>query len=72
MNILLYAVTGNMNFFWFTLILFIIYIFCRPSYPELAGLTVKESDNKEKGYIVPEEIQVNENIHDTDGDSKAI
>jgi hypothetical protein len=41
MNILLYAISKNTNFFWFTIVLFIIYIFCKPSYPELANLADK-------------------------------
>lgn len=53
MNILLYAVSKNLNFFWLTVVLFIVYIFCKPSYPELADLSEKgkvvekaEIDNK--------------------------
>ena len=45
MNISLYAISGNMNFFWFTIVLFIIYIFCKPSYPELANLAEKGKES---------------------------
>jgi len=45
MNISLYAISGNMNFFWFTIVLFIIYVFCKPSYPELANLAEKGKDS---------------------------
>ncbi|MDD4777089.1 MAG: hypothetical protein PHV53_02255 [Fermentimonas sp.] len=47
MNISLYAISGNMNFFWFTIVLFIIYIFCKPSYSELAGLADKDKLNEQ-------------------------
>lgn len=72
MNILLYAVSGNMNFFWFTVVLFIIYIYCKPSYPELAALVDKEKDNKEKGDDIQNDIQNNENSHVADNNSKAL
>lgn len=56
MNILLYAVSKNMNFFWFTIILFIIYIFCKPSYPELISLIKTEKARKENNNeILPGE-----------------
>lgn len=45
MNISLYAISGNINFFWFTIVLFIIYIFCKPSYPELANLAEKGKES---------------------------
>lgn len=45
MNISLYAISGNMNFFWFTIVLFIIYVFCKPSYPELANLAEKGKES---------------------------
>ncbi len=53
MNIVLYAYSFNMNFFWFTVVLFIIYVFCKPSYPELENVVnrvteeeIKETDNE--------------------------
>lgn len=45
-NIFLFAISRNSNFMWFTIVMFIIYFFCRPSYPELISLT--ETKNTEK------------------------
>ena len=36
--IILYDYSGNMNFFWFTVVLFILFIYCKPSFPELERL----------------------------------
>jgi hypothetical protein len=60
MNIALYAISGNMNFFWFTIILFIIYYFCRPSYPELTGLTEKGEQKKPLRNEIQEINKANE------------
>ncbi len=37
-HIMLYHYSGNMNFFWFTVVLLIVFIYCKPSFPELARL----------------------------------
>ena len=60
MNIALYAISGNMNFFWFTIILFIIYYFCRPYYPELTGLTEKGEQKKPLRNEIQEINKANE------------
>lgn len=39
MHILLFGITRNMNFFWFTVVLFIVFLYCKPSYEELGNLT---------------------------------
>lgn len=62
MNILLYAISGNMNFFWFVIVLFIIYIFCKPSYPELANLAEKGKETEQ----AENEIKNIENRQETD------
>lgn len=46
-NIILYGYSGNMNFFWFTVVFFITFLFCRPSYPELAALTEVKGEKNE-------------------------
>lgn len=38
-HILLFGISRNMNFFWFTVVLFIVFLFCKPSYQELESLT---------------------------------
>lgn len=38
-NIVLFAVSGNNNFMWLTVISFIVYMFCKPSYQDLENLT---------------------------------
>ena len=37
-HIMLYHYSGNMNFFWFTVVLLIVFIYCKPSFPELSRL----------------------------------
>ncbi len=37
-HILLFGITRNLNFFWFSLMLFILFLFCRPSIPEIESL----------------------------------
>lgn len=39
MHILLFGFSRNTNFLWFTVVLLIVFLYCKPSYPELAGLT---------------------------------
>ena len=39
MHIMLFGISLNMNFFWFTVVLFIVFLFCKPSYEELESLT---------------------------------
>ncbi|HOO95321.1 MAG TPA: hypothetical protein PLH60_04730 [Proteiniphilum sp.] len=37
-HLLLFGISRNMNFFWFTIVLFTVFLFCRPSYQELENL----------------------------------
>ena len=46
-NMLMYAMSHNMNFLWLTVVLFVVFIFCKPSYVELESLT-KSKDNIEE------------------------
>lgn len=39
MNILLFTFSRNPNFMWFTLVLFMIFLYCSPSYTEVMSLT---------------------------------
>lgn len=39
LNILLFGFSRNSNFMWITVVLFIIFLYCKPSYTELANLT---------------------------------
>ncbi len=34
----MYDYSGNLNFFWITTVLFILFIYCKPSFPELEKL----------------------------------
>ena len=43
--IVLYGYSGNMNFFWFTVVLFVVFLYCTPSYQELDNMT-KESEKE--------------------------
>lgn len=53
MNIFLFTISRNMNFFWFTVVLFIVFLFCKPSYAELEGLTKLP---EEQGLTEEEEL----------------
>ena len=35
LHILLFGISHNTNFFWFSVVLFIVFLYCRPSLPEL-------------------------------------
>lgn len=39
MHIFLFGISRNTNFFWFTVVLFIVFLFCKPSYEELQSLS---------------------------------
>lgn len=52
--IVLYGYSGNMNFFWLTVVLFVVFLYCNPSYQELDNMT------KEPEKEVPEESEKNE------------
>lgn len=55
-NILLFGISRNMNFFWFTVVLFIVFLFCKPSYNELESLT--EVADEQSIAVVPEEQSI--------------
>ncbi|MDR2815808.1 MAG: hypothetical protein LBB62_03795 [Proteiniphilum sp.] len=64
MHIILFGIFRNMNFFWFTVVLFIVFLFCKPSYEELESLTVipeeqkpAETSEEQKPVETPEEQQ---------------
>ncbi len=46
-NIILLAMSNNSNFIWLTVVLFVVYIFCKPSYDELLSLTIKKKEDDE-------------------------
>jgi hypothetical protein len=46
-HILLFGISRNLNFFWFSLVLFIIFLFCRPSIPEIESLLVEPGKKEE-------------------------
>lgn len=46
-NIFLFAVSRNSNFMWLSIVLFIVYFFCRPSHIELMSLTETKDVEKE-------------------------
>ena len=45
-QILLFGLSGNKNFFWLTVVLFTVFLFCKPSYVELAAMTEQVDDGK--------------------------
>ncbi|HHU25084.1 MAG TPA: hypothetical protein GXZ56_00440 [Bacteroidales bacterium] len=46
-QILLFGLSGNRNFFWLTVVLFTVFLFCKPSYVELAAMT-EQVDNEKR------------------------
>jgi len=49
-QILLNGLSGNMNFFWLTVVLLIAFLFCKPSYVELATMTQRvDEEEAEEG-----------------------
>lgn len=49
MNIGLFTFSRNPNFMWFTVVLFIIFLFCRPSYIEAMSLTGMPEEEQKAG-----------------------
>ena len=47
-DIALYDYSGNMNFFWITTVLFLLFIYCKPSFPELEKLVRPVEDIEEE------------------------
>lgn len=45
MHIILFSISRNMNFFWFTVVLFIVFLYCKPSRGELQSL-IEEPEEK--------------------------
>lgn len=58
MHIILFGISRNMNFFWFTVVLFIVFLFCKPSYQELESLT--EIPEEQRLTETPEEQNLRE------------
>ena len=52
-DIALYDYSGNMNFFWITTVLFLLFIYCKPSFPELEKLVrpVEEIEEDNEDYL---------------------
>lgn len=46
MLILLFAISRNMNFFWFILVMMIVFQFCSPSHDELENLTENPEEER--------------------------
>ncbi|MBK5196166.1 MAG: hypothetical protein JJE08_09110 [Proteiniphilum sp.] len=59
LNILLFGFSRNTNFMWITVVLFIIFFYCKPSYTELASLT---EEPEEKTAVEEEEKEEPENM----------
>jgi len=47
MNIVLFTFSRNPNFMWLTVVLFIIFLFCKPSYIEVMNLTEMPKEEQE-------------------------
>jgi len=57
LNILLFGISRNSNFMWITVVLFIIFLYCKPSYIELVTLTEVPEENRATGEEVIEDSE---------------
>ncbi|WP_313380208.1 hypothetical protein [Proteiniphilum saccharofermentans] len=68
MHIILFTISRNMNFFWFTVVLFIVFLFCKPSYEELENLTETPGKQglpgEEKQQLQEEQLHPNQSYGD--------
>lgn len=58
--IILYGYSGNMNFFWLTAVLFVVFLYCNPSYQELDNMTKEPEEEAPEGSEGNEENEGNE------------
>ncbi len=47
--IVLYGYSGNMNFFWLTVVLFVVFLYCNPSHQELDNMTKEPEEEAPEG-----------------------
>lgn len=66
-QIILFGYSRNMNFFWFTVVLFVVFLFCSPSYEELKAMVEKEMNGEEQLKEKMEE----ETVFNVENDEKA-
>ncbi len=66
-QIILFGYSQNMNFFWFTVVLFVVFLFCSPSYEELKAMVEKEMNGEEQ---LEEKIE-EETVFNVENDEKA-
>ena len=69
-NIILYDYSGNMNFFWITTVLFLLFIYCKPSFPELEKLVrpVVETEESNGDYFEEDELDSDQDDVETEQD----
>ena len=66
-NIILYDYSGNMNFFWITTVLFLLFIYCKPSFPELEKL-VRPVEESNGDYFEEDELDSDQDDVETEQD----
>ena len=59
LQIILFGLSRNTNFFWLAVVLFLVYFFCKPSLSELENLLQNEND--EHKVITDNQLEVNNN-----------
>ena len=66
-NIILYDYSGNINFFWITTVLFLLFIYCKPSFPELEKLVkpFEEIEESNGDYLEQDELDSEQDSVDT-------
>ena len=69
-NIILYDYSGNMNFFCITTVLFLLFIYCKPSFPELEKLVrpVVETEESNGDYFEEDELDSDQDDVETEQD----
>lgn len=70
-NIMLYDYSGNMNFFWITTVLFLLFMYCKPSFPELEKLVkpIEETEKGDEDYLEQNELDLQQDVLDAEQDS---
>ena len=66
-NIILYDYSGNMNFFWITTVLFLLFIYWKPSFPELEKL-VRPVEESNGDYFEEDELDSDQDDVETEQD----
>lgn len=69
-QVVLFGYSRNMNFFWLAIVLFTVFLFCKPSYVELAEMSEKPEEQTPKEEYSNEENMGEENMGEENGNEE--